>query len=132
MGFPVFHLPFARIGIQICYDFFFIEGTRILALKGADNVSVSTNWPAGNPETTWYDRGCYMGNYRAVAYSYTNKFFIACANRIGQERGLLFSGCSIITGPDGWPLPDPADKDSQEILYADINIEEARHMRLYS
>ena len=34
-GFPVFETKFAPIGIQICWDNFFPEGSRILALKGA-------------------------------------------------------------------------------------------------
>ncbi|MBA1333697.1 MAG: Aliphatic amidase AmiE [Firmicutes bacterium] len=130
LGLPVFDLPFARLGIQICYDFYFVEGTRILALKGADIVVVSTNWPAGKPEATWDEKGYCMGNYRAMVHSNANKIYVACANRIGNERGQLFSGCSIVTGPNGWPISGPAAKDREEILYADIDIEEGRRIRL--
>lgn len=131
LGFPVFDLPFARVGIQICYDFFFVEGTRILALMGADIVAVPTNWPVVNPESTWDDRGYCMGDYRAVAYSNINQVYIACANRVGKERGLLFSGGSIITGSEGWPLAGPASKDSEDILYAEVDIDKARYARIH-
>ncbi|HYE83051.1 MAG TPA: nitrilase family protein [Clostridia bacterium] len=128
LGFPVFELPFGRLGIQICYDFFFMEGTRILALNGADIIAVPTNWPTGS--NTWDERGYCMGDYRAMVNSNANKVYIACCNRIGEERGVTFKGASIITGPNGWPLAGPAGKDSEEMLYADIDIMEGRKARL--
>ncbi len=130
MGFPVYDLPFGKLGIQICYDFCFVEGVRILALQGADIVAVPTNWPAGDPKSTWDAQGYCMGNYRSIVHSNANKVYIACANRVGEERGHRFSGCSIITGPAGWPIAGPASKDSEEILYADVNILEGRRMRM--
>ncbi len=38
LGFPVFSTRYARVGIQICWDNFFPEGARILALKGAQII----------------------------------------------------------------------------------------------
>ena len=128
LGFPIFDLPFGRLGIQICYDFFFMEGTRILALKGADIIAVPTNWSTGSK--AWDERGYCMGDYRAMVNSNANKVYIACCNRIGEERGISFKGGSIITGPDGWPLAGPAAQDSEVILYADIDIMEGRKLRL--
>ena len=128
LGFPIFDLPFGRLGIQICYDFFFMEGTRILALKGADIIAVLTNWSADSNK--WDERGYCMGDYRAMVNSNANKVYIACSNRIGEERGLDFIGGSIITGPNGWPLAGPAPQDSEVILYADIDIMEGRKARL--
>ena len=128
LGFPIFDLPFGKLGIQICYDFFFMEGTRILALKGADIIAVPTNWPTGS--NTWDERGYCMGDYRAMVNSNANKVYIACSNRIGDERGISFKGGSIITGPGGWPLAGPAAQDKEVILYADIDIMEGRKERL--
>lgn len=128
LGFPIFDLPFGKLGIQICYDFFFMEGTRILALKGADIIAVPTNWSTGS--NTWDERGYCMGDYRAMVNSNANKVYIACSNRIGDERGISFKGGSIITGPGGWPLAGPAAQDKEVILYADIDIMEGRKERL--
>lgn len=128
LGFPIFDLPFGKLGIQICYDFFFMEGTRILALKGADIIAVPTNWPTGS--NTWDERGYCMGDYRAMVNSNANKVYIACSNRIGDERGISFKGGSIITGPGGWPLAGPSAQDKEVILYADIDIMEGRKERL--
>ncbi|HLK57095.1 MAG TPA: carbon-nitrogen hydrolase family protein, partial [Chthonomonadaceae bacterium] len=44
---PIIELPFARIGILICYDVRFPEAARSLALRGADVLIVPTNWPEG-------------------------------------------------------------------------------------
>lgn len=43
-GFPVFELPFGRIGVLICYDGWFPESFRACALRGADLVCIPTNW----------------------------------------------------------------------------------------
>lgn len=44
---PVFDLPFAKVGINICYDAFFPESSRSLALKGAEIiVNISSVWRA--------------------------------------------------------------------------------------
>jgi predicted amidohydrolase len=45
LGFPVFDVAGARIGIQICHDRNFPEGYRILALRGAELVFTPTNMP---------------------------------------------------------------------------------------
>ena len=127
LNFPVFELPFGRIGIQICYDFYFLEGTRILALQGADIIVVPTNWPAG--VNTWDKQGYCMGNHRAIVYANANKVYIACANRVGTERGQMFSGSSIITGPNGSPITGPAGKDTEEIMIAKLDIMESRRSK---
>ena len=44
---PVIDLPFARIGVLICYDVRFPEAARTLTLRGIDLLLVPTNWPAG-------------------------------------------------------------------------------------
>jgi N-carbamoylputrescine amidase len=41
-GFPVFSTRYAKIGVQICWDNFFPEGTRVLALKGAQIIFAPT------------------------------------------------------------------------------------------
>ncbi len=128
--FPVFDLPFGRLGIQICYDFYFPETTRILALQGSDIIVIPTNWPAEESENTWDKSGYCMGNYRAIAYANGNKVYIACANRVGKERGQAFSGSSIITGPDGWPIAGPAGRDTEELIIAEIDIMGNRRSKL--
>ena len=77
----------ARIGVAICYDGWFPETFRLQALQGADIVCVPTNWvpipgqEAGRPA---------MANILHQAAAHSNSLFIACADRVGTERGQLF------------------------------------------
>jgi predicted amidohydrolase len=129
-GFPVFLTPFGRVGIQICYDIWFPEGTRILAEKGADIIAVTTNWVANPAEDAeWRNWGYPMAVHVAVAQSNMNQVFMACADRVGTERGIFFPGSSVITGPEGWPLAGPASTDAEEILYAELNLTDARRAK---
>jgi predicted amidohydrolase len=54
---------------------------------------------------------------------------IACADRIGVDRGVTFIGASIIVGADGWPVSGPASKDREEVLIADVDLDSVEHAR---
>jgi N-carbamoylputrescine amidase len=120
---PVVELPFGRVGMIICYDLWFPEAVRALALGGADIVAVPTNWVASFKRTVYDDRGYCQGNYVAMAAAAQNGVVMACADRIGVERGLTFLGASIIVGADGWPVAGPAAADSEALLVADVALD---------
>jgi len=126
LGLPIFDLPFGRIGIAICYDGWFPETFRQLALAGAELVCVPTNWvpmagAEGLPEP--------MANILHKAAAHTNGLYIACADRIGIERGQSFIGRSLIVGPQGWPISGPASADREEILLAQIDLSSVTETR---
>jgi predicted amidohydrolase len=128
---PVFHLPFGCLGIHICYDLWFPETSRILALQGVDIICNPTNWvPSSQP---FYDEAnrC-MANYLAIAAAQSNAVFMACADRIGVERGQPFEGRSIILEPSGRVITGPASKDQEEILIADVNVMNSRKIKTTS
>jgi predicted amidohydrolase len=58
----------------------------------------------------------------AMAAAAANGTAVACADRVGEERGVTFLGASIIVGPDGWPLVGPAGPDREELLVADLDL----------
>lgn len=125
-GVPVFGTPLGRIAIAICYDGWFPETYRLAAMQGADIVCVPTNWvpmPA-QPE----DRSA-MAATLTMAAAHSNGVAIACANRIGRERGQLFIGQSLIVGGDGWPVAGPASAGREEVLYATIDVKRTRAAR---
>lgn len=122
LGFPVFDTALGRIGVAICYDGWFPETFRTMALAGAEIVCVPTNWvpmpdqPAGEAA---------MANVLHRAAAHSNGIFIACADRIGTERGQPFEGQSLIVGPRGWALAGPASRDRPETLSAVVDLDEA-------
>lgn len=92
---PVFDTPLGRIGVLICYDAWFPEAARTLALKGAQILCVPSNapddWVAGSQR-----RGdLTMLNIHCIAAANANRVFVAAANRVGD--GYLGRSCVIDT-----------------------------------
>ncbi|MGA7811015.1 nitrilase family protein [Bradyrhizobium sp.] len=126
LGFPVFHTAVGRIGMAICYDGWFPETYRLAALQGADIVCVPTNWVPIPGQAEGREA---MANILAMAAAHSNSIYIACADRVGTERGQPFEGQSLIVGHTGWPIAGPASRDKEEILVADVALGEARRAR---
>jgi predicted amidohydrolase len=126
---PVVDLPFGRVGMIICFDLWFPEPARQLALAGAEIIAVPTNWVASFKATVWDERGYCQGDYVAMATAAQNGVVMACADRVGEERGTTFIGASIIVGADGWPVAGPAGKDREEMLLADVDLDDVERAR---
>ena len=126
LGFPVFRTPIGRIGTFICYDGWFPESYRLCALQGADIVCIPTNWvpiPGQDPKRE------AMANILCMAGAHSNSMFVAAADRVGVERGQPFNGQSLIASYTGWPVGGPASRDKEEIIYAEVNLADARRKR---
>ena len=125
-GYPVFDLPFGRIGVFICYDGWFPESYRACAAQEVDMICVPTNWVPMPDQPPDRD---VMANTLVMAGAHSNGVFIAAADRVGTERGQPFLGRSLIVGPSGWPLAGPASPDREEILIARVDLAQARQRR---
>lgn len=126
LGLPVFHTELGRLGVAICYDGWFPEVYRLLALRGADLVAVPTNWvpmPGQTPD------GPAMAHALAIAGAHSNGLTVVCADRVGVERGQPFVGRSLIVGSQGWTAAGPASADREEILLAAVDLKAARRGR---
>jgi N-carbamoylputrescine amidase len=126
LGFPVFHTALGRIAMAICYDGWFPESYRLAALQGADIVCVPTNWVPIPGQAEGREA---MANLLAMAAAHSNSIYIACADRVGTERGQPFEGQSLIVSFTGWPVAGPASRDKEEILIAEVALGEARRAR---
>ncbi len=118
--FSVHDIGGLRVGMTICYDGSFPEATRCLMLQGADLVVLPTNWPTG---------ARVVVKYLVQARALENQIFFACSNRIGEERGFQFIGCSRIVNVNGDLLAEVGE-DLETILYAEIDPEKARNKHL--
>jgi predicted amidohydrolase len=126
LGVPVFHIGAGRIACAICYDIWFPETFRLAALQGADLLCVPTNWV---PMPSQPEGMMVMANILAMGGAHSNSMFVACADRVGKERGQPFLGRSIIASQAGWPLAGPASAEGEEIIVADMNLADARRKR---
>ena len=131
LGFPVFDTPIGRIGLLICWDIWFPEVPRLLSLQGADIICSLNNW-IWTPPPLFDETGKCMASYLTMTASHANNVFIAAANRIGEEQGERYLGCSLITGTHGWPIAEVASADEQAILYADIDLTSARSAPIWN
>lgn len=129
LGFPVFPTEHGILGVGICYDGWFPEFYRSCALKGAELVCVPTNWvPIPGQDATREA----MANILTMAAAHTNSIYIAAADRVGTERGQRFVGQSLITSYSGWPIGGPASTTQEQIIYADLDLAQARRARRWN
>ena len=131
LGFPVFETPIGRIGLMICWDVWFPEVPRLLALQGADIICSLNNW-VWTPPPLFDASGKCMASYLTITAAHVNNVYIAAANRIGSERGGRFLGCSLIAGHTGWPLGEVAGPENECILYADVDLSAARSAPIWN
>ena len=124
LGLPVFDLPFGRIGCRICYDIWFPEVTRILAVQGADIICDCTNWVVVEPLQT---KEKPTAATSAAQMSLMNSVWSICADRVGAERGCTYIGSSCITDPGGGFVAGPGDPDKSQVVSAEINVVGARY-----
>ncbi len=111
-GFFVEEFKGVKIGLAICFDWFFPESFRTLALLGADIIAHSANLVMP-----------YCQNSNIYA-SLQNKVYIATANRWGKDekngKSLEFTGQSQITSPNG-ELLARAPRASDTILEVEVD-----------
>ena len=115
-GFRVWQTDIGRVGIMICFDWFFPEAMRTLALQGAQLIAHPANLVLPYCPDSMPTR-CLE-----------NRVFSITSNRIGLEhRGglpLRFIGKSEVVGPDGRIIARAAE-DKEELTVVDIDIREA-------
>lgn len=87
LGFPVFDLPFAKVGVLICYDLSFPEASRVLKLAGAQVIVVPTNWP---------ERAEVSCDHAPPVRAQENHVHVVTCNRAGEESGFRFIGRSRV------------------------------------
>ena len=114
--FPVFDLGSVRVGMLVCFDHFFPEAARSLALRGAQIICHPSNLVMVHAHTN------------TITRAVENRVFWILANRTGSEtlggRTLAFNGRSQIVAPDG-KLLGCAGPISEELLIVEIDPAEA-------
>ena len=117
LGYPVFDLGIAKIGVYICYDRHFPEGARALGLNGAEIVFNPSATVAGLSEHLW--------KIEQPAHAVANGYFVGAINRVGTEAPWNigeFYGSSYFCDPRGQIFAQ-ATRDRDEVLTADLNLD---------
>ena len=137
-GFKVWDTRFGKIGVGICWDQWFPEAARCMALMGADLLLYPTaigSEPILDVDSMPHWRRCMQGHAAA------NIVPVIAANRVGEERvmpcsennnqssSLTFYGSSFITDASG-ELIASADRTSRTVISAELDLDEAYELRM--
>ncbi len=137
LGFTPIDTAVGRLGVLICWDQWFPEAARLMALAGADILLYPTaiGWhPPDDEAERLRQRDAWVTIQRAHAIA--NNLPVISCNRTGFEAdpsgalpGIEFWGSSFICGPQGEILAlAPADKEA--VLLADVDLARSREVRL--
>lgn len=124
LGYPVWDLGFATVGVQICYERNFPEGYRILAMRGAEIIFTPTNlmrigavWHSG----TW--------ELMLQARAYENGCFIVGINKAGREWDLDYVGDSLVARPTDGAVVARSEAAADDVLVVEIDLDDVAEAR---
>lgn len=118
-GFPVFDTRYGKIGVQLCWDVFFPEGFRALALKGAQ-VVVAPTAAAFASASKWEK----MITSAAIA----NGIYVFRVNRVGGAERQRFYGKSFLANPFGEIAIEPTGK-GDAVVMVEVDTDEVGEAR---
>ena len=131
LGFPVWRTRHACIGVLVCWDQWFPEAARLMALQGAELILYPTaiGWlPEEKDRLGRIQREAWETVQRSHAIA--NGCYVAAANRTGAEgpRGIEFWGSSFVADPSGQVVAR-AETGAEQVLLAPVDRERIREAR---
>lgn len=136
IGFKPINTSVGKLGVQVCWDQWFPEGARLMALQGADILIYPTAIgyePGDLKEEQERQREAWITVQRGHAVA--NGLPVISVNRTGYEsapsgngNGIQFWGSSFVCGPQGEILSQ-ASQDKEENLLVEINLTRSEHVR---
>jgi N-carbamoylputrescine amidase len=135
MGFHPIDTSVGRLGVMVCWDQWYPEGARLMALAGADLLLYPTaiGWdPDDAQDEKERQRGAWILSHRGHAVA--NGLPVLSCNRIGHEAspigrsGIDFWGSSHVLGPQGEFLAE-ASIDQPEVLMSEVDLRRSEDVR---
>lgn len=137
-GFKVWSTKYGKIGVGICWDQWFPEAARCMALLGAELLLYPTaigSEPILNTDSMGHWRRCMQGHAAAniipviAANRIGTETVAPCADNSGQSSALTFYGSSFITDCTGEIIAE-ADRASEAAVIAALDLEENERNRV--
>lgn len=135
-GFTPISTSVGKLGVLVCWDQWYPEAARLMALSGAEILIYPTaiGWDVNDDKD---EQARQLDAWVTVqrGHSVANNLPIITPNRVGVEKdpsgqseGIQFWGNSFITGPQGEVL-NRASSDNEEVLIADIDMDRSENVR---
>lgn len=136
LGFQPIQTSVGRLGVQVCWDQWYPEGARLMALAGAEILIYPTAIgyeSTDTPEEQQRQRTAWTTVQRGHAVA--NGLPVVAVNRVGYEpdpsgqtNGIQFWGSSFVAGPQG-ELLYQASTDEEESVIIAIDMERSENVR---
>jgi N-carbamoylputrescine amidase len=135
LGFHPIRTSVGNLGVLVCWDQWYPEAARLMALAGADLLLYPTaiGWdPRDAQDEKDRQRNAWLLSHRGHAVA--NGLPVLSCNRIGVEDspvggpGIRFWGSSHVLGPQGEVLAE-AGTDDPQLLVVDVDTDRSEHVR---
>ena len=133
LGFTPIQTSLGKLGVMICWDQWYPEAARLMALAGADILLYPTAI-GEEPSDSDEEKNKQQQAWKIIQQSHAiaNGIYVACCNRTGIEKDtnsqIDFWGQSFICDPQGKIISE-AKKKTNDIIYADIDINKTETIR---
>jgi N-carbamoylputrescine amidase len=116
---PVFALPWATVGVQICYDSHFPEGSTIQALQGAEIIFLPHASTGGAGGESYAEKRARWLRYMP-ARAYDNRLYVVVVNQVGHNGVAEFPGVAFALDPDGNTIAE-SRADVEDLMVVDLS-----------
>ena len=136
LGFHPIQTSLGKLGVQVCWDQWYPEGARLMAMRGAQMLIYPTAIgyeSSDTPEEQQRQREAWTTVQRGHAVA--NGLPVVAVNRVGHEsdpsgqtRGIMFWGSSFVAGPQG-ELLYRANADDEATAVVDVDLDHSEQVR---
>lgn len=136
MGFEPIETSIGKLGVQVCWDQWYPEGARLMALKGAEILIYPTaiGWESSDTDDE-KARQCDAWTTVQRGHAVANGLPVISVNRVGHEddpsgqtNGIQFWGNSFIAGPQGEILAK-ASNSKEENIVIELDMQRSENVR---
>ena len=135
LGFHPIETSVGMLGVQVCWDQWYPEGARLMALQGAELLIYPTarGWESSDSDQ---EKARQLGAWQTVqrGHAVANGLPVIAVNRCGwepdpsgQTNGITFWGHSFVAGPQGEFIAEAGTEE--EIMIVDIDMKRCENVR---
>ncbi|MBQ8866381.1 MAG: carbon-nitrogen hydrolase [Bacteroidaceae bacterium] len=136
LGFEPIQTSMGKLGVQVCWDQWYPEGARLMALRGAEILIYPTaiGWESTDTDE---EKARQLGAWVTVqrGHAVANGLPVVAVNRVGHEpdpsgqtNGIQFWGNSFVAGPQG-ELLAVADNHKEQNLVVEVDMTRSENVR---